>query len=102
MKARLGALSAPQCARLAAAFLGQLAAGRFANGAAVFEAPLGTGLLGHAARLCGVHALRSGDAIQLATALAVRAVDPSCTRFWVFDRRLADAAVKEGFAVLGP
>lgn len=101
MKARIGTLSAPQCARVADAFLAQLSAGRFAGGAAVFEAPIGPGLLNNAARLCGLHALRSGDAIQLATALAIRTVDPSCTRFWVFDRRLADAAAKEGFAVLG-
>lgn len=39
--------------------------------------------------------------IRLATALAVRDVEPSCTRFRVYDRRLGDAAAREGFTVTG-
>jgi predicted nucleic acid-binding protein len=52
-----------------------------------------------AARLTGVHGLRAYDAVQLATARAVRAVDQGIVRFIAFDRALASAAAAEGFAV---
>jgi uncharacterized protein len=58
-------------------------------------------VLEDAARLTGVHGLRVYDAIQLASARAVRAVDPSITTFAVFDGALREAAATEGF-VLGP
>lgn len=52
-----------------------------------------------AARLTGVHGLRAYDAVQLATARAVRTVDPDATRFVAFDRTLRDAAAADGFMV---
>ena len=53
-----------------------------------------------AAGLVAVHALRAYDAVQLATARAVRAADPACTTFACFDAQLARAAAAEGFAPL--
>lgn len=53
-----------------------------------------------AAELAGAHGLRAYDAIQLACALATRAVDKNCTTLASFDRELIRAAVAEGFEVL--
>jgi uncharacterized protein len=50
-----------------------------------------------AARLAAVHGLRAHDAVQLATARAVRAADPAVARFAAFDRGLRAAAAVEGF-----
>lgn len=58
--------------------------------------------LERAAGLTGTHGLRAYDAVQLACALAVRAVDRSCTLLASFDRDLIRAAVAEGFEVLPP
>jgi hypothetical protein len=52
-----------------------------------------------AARLTGVHGLRAYDAVQLATARAVRTADPDATRFVAFDRTLRDAAAADGFSL---
>ncbi|MGE4426968.1 MAG: type II toxin-antitoxin system VapC family toxin [Solirubrobacteraceae bacterium] len=57
-------------------------------------------IVADAARLVAVHPLRAYDAVQLATALAVRAADPDCTTFACFDAQLMRAAVAEGFAPL--
>jgi uncharacterized protein len=57
-------------------------------------------LLDEAARLCASHGLRAYDAVQLATALAVRRVDESCTEFAAFDRSLRTAAATEGFELV--
>lgn len=46
-----------------------------------------------------MHGLRANDAIQLATAAAVRAADPSISRFAAFDKDLRGAAGVEGFTV---
>ena len=54
-------------------------------------------LLDEAARLCASQGLRAYDAVQLATALAVRRVDESCTGFAALDRSLRTAAATEGF-----
>ena len=101
-KARERRVDASLSAVAAADVNSQLTNGSLVSGAEVFEVAMTEPQVTAASRLCGVHALRAGDAIQLATALAVRRVDPSCNRFWVFDRRLADAASREGFAVVGP
>ncbi|MDQ2708813.1 MAG: type II toxin-antitoxin system VapC family toxin [Actinomycetota bacterium] len=53
-----------------------------------------------AARLTGVHGLRAYDAVQLATARAVRTADPDATRFVAFDRTLRGAAAADGFATV--
>jgi predicted nucleic acid-binding protein len=57
-------------------------------------------ILDEAARLCARHGLRSYDAVQLATAMAVRTADPSCTDIAVFDTTLRNAAAAEGFRTI--
>lgn len=79
----------------------RFAARCFAGGPELAEVVVDERIITSAIRLCAVHDLRAGDAIQLATALVVRDVEPSCTRFQVYDRRLADAAAREGFTVSG-
>ena len=54
-------------------------------------------VLDGAARLCAVHGLRAYDAVQLASALAVRDAVPECQAFAAFDRQLRAAAAAEGF-----
>lgn len=53
-----------------------------------------------AARSVARHPLRGFDAVQLASGLAARAVDPSLTAFVCFDGTLADAAQAEGFTLV--
>jgi predicted nucleic acid-binding protein len=53
-----------------------------------------------AAQEAARHALRAYDAVQLASALAVREVDPRCERFACFDAELQRAASRAGFALL--
>ncbi|MGH9000466.1 MAG: type II toxin-antitoxin system VapC family toxin [Acidimicrobiia bacterium] len=57
-------------------------------------------ILDEAARLCAVHGLRAHDAVQLATAVAVRAADPTCLTVAAFDAALRSAAATEGFILL--
>jgi uncharacterized protein len=54
-----------------------------------------------AAREAAHHALRAYDAVQLASALAVREIDPRCSHFACFDAELRRAASRAGF-VLSP
>lgn len=53
----------------------------------------------HAAELTGTHGLRAYDAVQLASALAIRAVDKRCSMLASFDHDLIRAAAAEGFEV---
>ncbi len=46
------------------------------------------------------HALRAYDAVQLASALSVREVDPRCDRFACFDTELRRAASRAGFLLM--
>lgn len=46
------------------------------------------------------HGLRAYDAVQLASALAVREVDPRCSQFACFDLDLRRAASRAGFLLL--
>jgi uncharacterized protein len=46
------------------------------------------------------HALRAYDAVQLASALAVREVDPRCNGFACFDAELRRAASRAGFTLV--
>jgi len=55
-----------------------------------------------AVRLLGGHALRGGDALQLAAALQAARGRPATLPFVCLDQCLADAASREGFAVLSP
>lgn len=52
-----------------------------------------------AQRLLRVHPLRAADSLQLAAALTVAGDDPASTRFVTLDRRLRDAAQREGLDV---
>jgi hypothetical protein len=47
-----------------------------------------------------VHELRAGDALQLAAAIVASDHQTSAMEFVTLDRRLADAADKEGFRVI--
>ena len=95
-KVRMGQLSAPDAAVLSSAF-------RFDcddPSVMVVVAPT-AGVLEHAARLVAVHPLRAYDAVQLASALAVRAADSEVAGFACFDAGLRAAAAAEGL-VLAP
>lgn len=54
-----------------------------------------------AERLVFVHPLRAADALQLAAALVAADLRPERLELVTFDERLATAAEKEGFSVLG-
>jgi len=54
-----------------------------------------------AERLVSVHPLRAADALQLGAALVATELDPAGLELVTFDERLALAALKEGFSVLG-
>lgn len=47
------------------------------------------------------HEIRAADAAQLGAALLVAEDDPSSLEFVCLDQRLADAATREGFRVVG-
>jgi predicted nucleic acid-binding protein len=53
-----------------------------------------------AAREAARHSLRAYDALQLASALAVREIDPRCSQFACFDAGLRRAASREGLALV--
>jgi predicted nucleic acid-binding protein len=53
-----------------------------------------------AAREAARHALRAYDAVQLASALAVRDADPRCNDFACFDADLRRAASRESFTLV--
>jgi uncharacterized protein len=55
-----------------------------------------------AMRLLRLHPLRAADALQLAAALVLAEHDPRTLPFVTLDDRLASAAEREGFVVLGP
>jgi uncharacterized protein len=57
------------------------------------------GILDDAATLCARHPLRGFDAIQLASAMAVRLLDPAVATMAVYDLTLRAAAAAEGLAV---
>jgi predicted nucleic acid-binding protein len=55
----------------------------------------------HAERLVMEHPLRTADALQLGAALVAADGDPQSLELVTLDRRLAEAARREGFPVLG-
>ena len=57
-------------------------------------------LLSKASELVPVHGLRTLDAIQLASALVARELDPDCAGFACFDARLRRAAAVHGFQLI--
>lgn len=54
-----------------------------------------------ASRVLRVHALRAADALQLAAALVLADLSPSELPFVTCDDRLAGAARREGFPIIG-
>ena len=54
-----------------------------------------------ATRLLRVHPLRASDAVQLSSAVIASDREPSAIELVTLDTRLASAARREGFAVLG-
>lgn len=99
-KQRAGELAAEACAVLLRAFAADLAGSGGAAGTTLLEVAVSSRVLVDAARLTGSGRLRSYDAVQLASARAARAADPSVVTFACFDRRLGEAAAAEGFAAL--
>ena len=59
-------------------------------------------VVAHAAELVLIHPLRSLDAIQLASAIAVTTQAPEALRFGSGDARLVAAARAEGLSIAGP
>jgi hypothetical protein len=57
-------------------------------------------VVSRARRLLGVHPLRAADALQLAAALVAASDQPAGWEFVSLDRRLAEAARREGFGVI--
>src|SRR5713101_2772784 len=55
----------------------------------------------HAERIIMEYPLRAADALQLGAALVAADGDPSTLELVTLDRRLAEAAQREGFPVLG-
>jgi predicted nucleic acid-binding protein len=55
----------------------------------------------HAERIVMEHPLRAADALQLGAALVAADGDPQSLELVTLDRRLAEAARREGFPVLG-
>ncbi len=55
---------------------------------------------GRARRLLETHPLRAADALHLAAALVAVEERPTSLELVTFDERLAEAAAKEGFAIL--
>lgn len=66
------------------------------------EVPPTSALRDDALRLVRVHELRAGDAFQLASARVAADGEPGALPFVTLDERLALAASREGFRVLGP
>lgn len=62
--------------------------------------PPSTPVLIDAGRLTGTAGLRAYDAVQLASAIAMREVYPDLNTFACFDRTLSAAAASHGFDVL--
>jgi predicted nucleic acid-binding protein len=72
-------------------------------GTAVMLAPVTDALISEATAVAEQYALRTGDALQLAAAIALQRTSPG--ERWVFvtnDRQLAEAATAAGFDVLDP
>ena len=65
------------------------------------EVPATDAVRAAARRLLGVHALRAADALQLAAATVAAEGEPGSLEVVTLDDRLAEAAEREGFVVLG-
>jgi uncharacterized protein len=94
-KQRLGELSADDARLLTADFEADYF-GTDSGPPRLAAVATSAGIFDEAARLCASHSLRAYDAVQLASALAVRHADESCTTLAAFDRSLRTAAAAEG------
>ena len=56
----------------------------------------------HAEKIVEIHPLKASDAMQLGAAIVAAEEHPETLNFVTLDARLAEAAEKEGFRVLGP
>jgi predicted nucleic acid-binding protein len=95
-KNRMGELTSQDARTLVRAFEHDLAS----STGRLVALPLTNEVLEHAAELTAIHGLRAYDAVQLASARAARRVEPACSTFAAFDGELAEAAAREGFALL--
>jgi predicted nucleic acid-binding protein len=93
-KRRIGEIGDEDAATLVQSFESDWLGGAFA------VVPAHDAVLADAARLCARRSLRTYDAVQLASALAARAVDPDLRIFACFDEHLSSAARAEGLATL--
>ena len=100
-KARSGEINESEAEQLVRDFRADLRSKR-TDGPELIALPVSTKLLNSAARLVTIHDLRSLDAVQLATALAAREVDPQCDAFACYDERLARVAALHGFTIHSP
>ena len=98
-KSRSGLVSTADAALLVSAFEFDFH-GSHEAGSIFVILSLDNSMLVAAALQAARHGLRAYDAVQLACAMAARSVDRSVDTFAVFDRKLRDAAVIEGFTVL--
>lgn len=98
-KVRSGALAAASVERVLRAFVIDLTGGRDERPRFGVVDVLPT-VLDRAAMLAGSRGLRAYDAVQLASALAARDADPSCTAFACFDDDLRAAAAADGFELV--
>lgn len=97
-KRRIGELRPDRAAALAAEFAADVK-GTGLEAPRFLLVPVADTILASAVRLVARHPLRAYDAVQLATALAVIAADPS-TRFISFDTQLNAVAAAEGLQIL--
>jgi uncharacterized protein len=95
-KTRMGTLASADAVVLIRAFENDL----FGSDAVLAPARITPALLDDASVLTAAHGLRAYDAVQLATARAVRALDPECESMAAFDRELRDAAARDGFTLV--
>jgi uncharacterized protein len=98
-KSRTGALSGSDAALLVSAFEFDYH-GDDQAGSIFAVVSLGESMFVAAARQASRHGLRAYEAVQLACAIAARGADPLVDTFAVFDMKLRDAAIAEGFSLL--
>lgn len=98
-KHRLGELSTDDVALLVSDFEADWF-GAEPAGPAFAAVPVTDAILDGAALQVARHGLSAYDAVQLATAVAVRTVDPSVSALAAFDVALRAAAVREAFTLL--
>lgn len=95
-KNRMGELAAEEARILVQVFESDL----FDRDGVLVPLRLTADILDDAAGLTAAYGLRAYDAVQLASARAVRAIDPECRTLAAFDVELREAAARDGFSLL--